>query len=172
MIQNTGKTERTGPLKEREVDSNLTAKERFVWNIVWGVNSEMLRGSVNALNKQNAAKTKTQWIYCSWWSPSIPCSTSQLIWVFFRLLRKVCCVPLQGKVEVEAGKEGMKFEAGAFSSYGMMALTTSPGKTSLYTDVSMAVSKMTSYKYSLQYTILLSRTLRPCIKLLYKNTTL
>uniref|UniRef100_A0A4W5NR25 Metal transporter n=1 Tax=Hucho hucho TaxID=62062 RepID=A0A4W5NR25_9TELE len=33
---------------------------------------------------------------------------------------------LQGKVEVEAGKEGMKFEAGAFSSYGMMALTTSP----------------------------------------------
>ncbi|CAL8237819.1 unnamed protein product [Boreogadus saida] len=34
---------------------------------------------------------------------------------------------LQGKVEVEAGKEGMKFEAGAFSSYGMMALTASPG---------------------------------------------
>ncbi|XP_051764871.1 metal transporter CNNM2 isoform X3 [Ctenopharyngodon idella] len=33
---------------------------------------------------------------------------------------------LQGKVEVEAGKEGMKFEAGAFSSYGIMALTTSP----------------------------------------------
>ncbi|KAM6972594.1 metal transporter CNNM2 isoform 2-T2 [Aplochiton taeniatus] len=33
---------------------------------------------------------------------------------------------LQGKVEVEAGKEGMKFEAGAFSSYGMMALTASP----------------------------------------------
>jgi len=31
-------------------------------------------------------------------------------------------------VEVEAGKEGMKFEAGAFSSYGMMALTTSTGK--------------------------------------------
>ncbi|XP_076838461.1 metal transporter CNNM2 [Brachyhypopomus gauderio] len=30
---------------------------------------------------------------------------------------------LQGKVEVEAGKDGMKFEAGAFSSYGMMALT-------------------------------------------------
>ncbi|XP_016405720.1 metal transporter CNNM2-like [Sinocyclocheilus rhinocerous] len=35
---------------------------------------------------------------------------------------------LQGKVEVEAGKEGMKFEAGAFSSYGMMALTATPGK--------------------------------------------
>ncbi|XP_036387518.1 metal transporter CNNM2 isoform X3 [Megalops cyprinoides] len=33
---------------------------------------------------------------------------------------------LQGKVEVEAGKEGMKFEAGAFSSYGVMALTASP----------------------------------------------
>lgn len=35
----------------------------------------------------------------------------------------------QGKVEVEAGKEGMKFEAGPFSFYGMMALTASPGKT-------------------------------------------
>ncbi|MGH0187306.1 UNVERIFIED_CONTAM: hypothetical protein FKN15_024041 [Acipenser sinensis] len=34
---------------------------------------------------------------------------------------------LQGKVEVEAGKEGMKFEAGAFSYYGTMALTASPG---------------------------------------------
>ncbi len=34
----------------------------------------------------------------------------------------------KGKAEVETGKEGMKFEAGAFSSYGMMALTTSPGK--------------------------------------------
>uniref|UniRef100_A0A667XSU7 Metal transporter n=1 Tax=Myripristis murdjan TaxID=586833 RepID=A0A667XSU7_9TELE len=33
---------------------------------------------------------------------------------------------LQGKVEVEAGKEGMKFEAGPFSFYGMMALTASP----------------------------------------------
>ncbi|XP_067858163.1 metal transporter CNNM2-like isoform X2 [Heptranchias perlo] len=33
---------------------------------------------------------------------------------------------LQGKVEVEAGKEIMKFEAGAFSYYGMMALTSSP----------------------------------------------
>ncbi|KAM9770345.1 metal transporter CNNM2 isoform 2-T2 [Menidia menidia] len=33
---------------------------------------------------------------------------------------------LQGKVEVEAGKEGMKFEAGPFSFYGMMALTVSP----------------------------------------------
>ncbi|MEE6485940.1 hypothetical protein FKM82_014459 [Ascaphus truei] len=33
---------------------------------------------------------------------------------------------LQGKVEVEAGKEGMKFEAGAFSYYGVMALIASP----------------------------------------------
>uniref|UniRef100_A0A3Q4I222 Metal transporter n=1 Tax=Neolamprologus brichardi TaxID=32507 RepID=A0A3Q4I222_NEOBR len=37
---------------------------------------------------------------------------------------------LQGKVEVEAGKEGMKFEAGPFSFYGIMALTASPGKIS------------------------------------------
>lgn len=34
--------------------------------------------------------------------------------------------PLQGKVEVEAGKECMKFEAGAFSYYGVMALSPSP----------------------------------------------
>lgn len=33
---------------------------------------------------------------------------------------------LQGKVEVEAGKEGMKFEAGAFSYYGVLSLTSSP----------------------------------------------
>ncbi|XP_041960485.1 metal transporter CNNM2 [Alosa sapidissima] len=38
---------------------------------------------------------------------------------------------LQGKVEVEAGKEGMKFEAGAFSSYGMMALSATPVPLSL-----------------------------------------
>ncbi|XP_074066137.1 metal transporter CNNM4 isoform X2 [Macrotis lagotis] len=31
---------------------------------------------------------------------------------------------LQGKVEVEAGKENMKFETGAFSYYGIMALTS------------------------------------------------
>ncbi|XP_012642400.1 metal transporter CNNM4 isoform X1 [Microcebus murinus] len=31
---------------------------------------------------------------------------------------------LQGKVEVEAGKENMKFETGAFSYYGTMALTS------------------------------------------------
>ncbi|NWV14866.1 CNNM4 protein, partial [Ptilonorhynchus violaceus] len=34
---------------------------------------------------------------------------------------------LQGKVEVEAGKECMKFEAGAFSYYGVMALAPPPG---------------------------------------------
>uniref|UniRef100_A0A7N9DGL3 Metal transporter n=1 Tax=Macaca fascicularis TaxID=9541 RepID=A0A7N9DGL3_MACFA len=33
---------------------------------------------------------------------------------------------LQGKVEVEAGKENMKFETGAFSYYGTMALTSVP----------------------------------------------
>ncbi|XP_049575427.1 metal transporter CNNM2 isoform X1 [Syngnathus scovelli] len=38
---------------------------------------------------------------------------------------------LQGKVEVEAGKEGMKFEAGPFSFYGMLALTVSPVPLSL-----------------------------------------
>lgn len=31
-------------------------------------------------------------------------------------------------MEVEAGKEEMKFEAGPFSFYGMMALTAPPGK--------------------------------------------
>ncbi|XP_038146642.1 metal transporter CNNM2-like [Cyprinodon tularosa] len=38
---------------------------------------------------------------------------------------------LQGRVEVEAGKEAMKFEAGPFSFYGMMALTVSPVPLSL-----------------------------------------
>ncbi|XP_043940314.1 metal transporter CNNM4 [Protopterus annectens] len=33
---------------------------------------------------------------------------------------------LQGKVEVEAGKENMKFETGPFSFYGVMALSPSP----------------------------------------------
>ncbi|EHB10611.1 Metal transporter CNNM4 [Heterocephalus glaber] len=33
---------------------------------------------------------------------------------------------LQGKVEVEAGKENMKFETGAFSYYGTMALSSVP----------------------------------------------
>jgi hypothetical protein len=32
----------------------------------------------------------------------------------------------QGKVEVEAGKENMKFETGAFSYYGTMALSVAP----------------------------------------------
>ncbi|XP_017687352.1 PREDICTED: metal transporter CNNM4 [Lepidothrix coronata] len=34
---------------------------------------------------------------------------------------------LQGKVEVEAGKECMKFEAGPFTYYGVMALSPPPG---------------------------------------------
>ncbi|XP_063304670.1 metal transporter CNNM4 isoform X1 [Pelobates fuscus] len=33
---------------------------------------------------------------------------------------------LQGKVEVEAGKENMKFESGAFSYYGVMAISSPP----------------------------------------------
>lgn len=32
---------------------------------------------------------------------------------------------VQGRVEVEAGNENMKFETGPFSYYGVMALTTS-----------------------------------------------
>lgn len=44
-------------------------------------------------------------------------------------MKRLIPVHLQGKVEVEAGKEGMKFEAGAFSYYGVMALTASPGST-------------------------------------------
>ncbi|NXI47699.1 CNNM4 protein, partial [Galbula dea] len=35
---------------------------------------------------------------------------------------------LQGKVEVEAGKECMKFEAGAFSYYGVMAISQPPAE--------------------------------------------
>eukprot|EP00063_Salmo_salar_P058538 XP_014033373.1 PREDICTED: metal transporter CNNM2-like isoform X2 [Salmo salar] len=52
---------------------------------------------------------------------------------------------LQGKVEVEAGKEGMKFEAGAFSSYGMMALTTSPDPLSMCLDGTLVVFQDTLY---------------------------
>ncbi|XP_029460171.1 metal transporter CNNM4 isoform X2 [Rhinatrema bivittatum] len=36
---------------------------------------------------------------------------------------------LQGKVEVEAGKENMKFETGAFSYYGVLALSATPPST-------------------------------------------
>ncbi|KAJ1091905.1 hypothetical protein NDU88_005019 [Pleurodeles waltl] len=38
---------------------------------------------------------------------------------------------LQGKVEVEAGKENMKFETGPFSFYGVMALNSGPPCTEL-----------------------------------------
>lgn len=41
-------------------------------------------------------------------------------------LRNPNPVFFQGKVEVEAGKENMKFETGAFSFYGTMALSASP----------------------------------------------
>lgn len=51
----------------------------------------------------------------------------------------------QGKVEVEAGKEVMKFEAGAFSYYGMMALTSSPG-TNLSSTTTALVESMFSLK--------------------------
>ncbi len=47
-----------------------------------------------------------------------------LYWVVSYIL---VTVGPQGKVEVEAGKEGMKFEAGAFSYYGVLALTSLPG---------------------------------------------
>lgn len=43
-----------------------------------------------------------------------------------RLTESDAVSPMQGKVEVEAGKECMKFEAGAFSYYGVMALSPSP----------------------------------------------
>ncbi|TNM85939.1 metal transporter CNNM2 isoform X1 [Takifugu flavidus] len=47
---------------------------------------------------------------------------------------------LQGRVEVEAGKEGIKFEAGPFSFYGMMALTASSVPRSLLHMVSRSES--------------------------------
>jgi len=34
-----------------------------------------------------------------------------------------CCFRCQGRVEVEAGNENMKFETGPFSFYGVMALS-------------------------------------------------
>ncbi|XP_072489904.1 metal transporter CNNM4 isoform X2 [Notamacropus eugenii] len=53
---------------------------------------------------------------------------------------------LQGKVEVEAGKENMKFETGAFSYYGIMALTTP-----LNIDRSMSYPTTLSRSSSLNY---------------------
>lgn len=59
---------------------------------------------------------------------------------FGLLLSGLCCpshavhnpvLCSQGKVEVEAGKENMKFETGAFSYYGTMALSSSPSGESL-----------------------------------------
>lgn len=44
----------------------------------------------------------------------------------------VCVFVNQGRVEVEAGNENMKFETGPFSYYGVMALScVSQGKTAL-----------------------------------------
>lgn len=49
---------------------------------------------------------------------------------------RVCVFLNQGRVEVEAGNENMKFETGPFSYYGVMALScVSQGKTALtYTE--------------------------------------
>lgn len=49
------------------------------------------------------------------------------------MLLPLCGSHHQGRVEVEAGKEGIKFEAGPFSFYGMMALTASSGKNLTHT---------------------------------------
>ncbi|KAF5910144.1 metal transporter CNNM2 [Clarias magur] len=51
---------------------------------------------------------------------------------------------LQGKVEVEAGKEGMMFKAGPFSYYGMMSLTSSPGLVPLSLSRTFVVSRAES----------------------------
>ncbi|XP_058134097.1 metal transporter CNNM4 isoform X1 [Dasypus novemcinctus] len=53
---------------------------------------------------------------------------------------------LQGKVEVEAGKENMKFETGAFSYYGTMALTSAPSDRS--PPHPSALSRSASLSYS------------------------
>lgn len=39
-------------------------------------------------------------------------------------LNQICACVRQGRVEVEAGNENMKFESGPFSYYGVMALST------------------------------------------------
>ncbi|XP_075419301.1 metal transporter CNNM4 isoform X2 [Tenrec ecaudatus] len=52
---------------------------------------------------------------------------------------------LQGKVEVEAGKENMKFETGAFSYYGTMALA--PGPSERTTSYPSALSRSASLSY-------------------------
>ncbi|XP_010982783.3 metal transporter CNNM4 isoform X2 [Camelus dromedarius] len=52
---------------------------------------------------------------------------------------------LQGKVEVEAGKENMKFETGAFSYYGTMALSASPSDRSPSHPTTLSRSASLSY---------------------------
>ncbi|XP_030057526.1 metal transporter CNNM4 isoform X2 [Microcaecilia unicolor] len=48
---------------------------------------------------------------------------------------------LQGKVEVEAGKENMKFETGPFSYYGVLALSTTPPSTAIQSPLSRQPTK-------------------------------
>lgn len=55
----------------------------------------------------------------------------------------------QGKVEVEAGKEGMKFEASAFSYYGVMALTASPGEWPRHLSTGLCFRKTQPFSLSL-----------------------
>ncbi|OWK10390.1 CNNM4 [Cervus elaphus hippelaphus] len=52
---------------------------------------------------------------------------------------------LQGKVEVEAGKENMKFETGAFSYYGTMALSSAPSDRSPSHPTALSRSASLSY---------------------------
>uniref|UniRef100_F6S8G1 Metal transporter n=1 Tax=Equus caballus TaxID=9796 RepID=F6S8G1_HORSE len=52
---------------------------------------------------------------------------------------------LQGKVEVEAGKENMKFETGAFSYYGTMALSSSASDRSPNHSTTLSRSASLSY---------------------------
>ncbi|XP_040849423.1 metal transporter CNNM4 isoform X1 [Ochotona curzoniae] len=52
---------------------------------------------------------------------------------------------LQGKVEVEAGKENMKFETGAFSYYGTMALASVPSDRSPAHPMPLSRSASLSY---------------------------
>ncbi|TWW58624.1 Metal transporter CNNM2 [Takifugu flavidus] len=60
---------------------------------------------------------------------------------------------LQGRVEVEAGKEGIKFEAGPFSFYGMMALTASSG-------LNMSENKSSPWPFDLNLSDTLNRSNR------------
>lgn len=61
-------------------------------------------------------------------------------------------------MEVEAGKEGMKFEAGAFSYYGVLALTSSPGLNDgfshlLHTPQNVRIFMKISDDFTMKYTV-------------------